>query len=565
MRILLALLILLMPLQAEAAQRDMSDFRQIPVLNEGRVKPLESFARSYLVVMSGKTKAGDLDAAAWLAEALFDQESAYTRPVFLIADPRLRDALELPEAKGNRYSFAVLSASLAAHEKTIRAAVETPEEKLSDQQRALVNLYYKTLAYAEISHSLTLVLPAGAEGKTYLDTGKSSGDMEAHKSTRILRVIPPLWDADGELWFSPWQVLVEGRSSPAGTQLLREWQNLATAYHSGDATAWQQQAAKVKALTYDIAGNHADKNIKALEVLYHDLNLLKVALVIYIGCFIMLLISFFRGKTNCRKVVFGLMSGAAIMQAVAIIMRMIIMARPPVATLYETTIFVSLIAVILCLIFEARRKDGMALLTASIIGSVLLFISTRYAADGDTLQMLVAVLDTNFWLATHVVTITMGYGATLSAGCLAHLYLIRAAAGREGNTGLLKTVMATGLVAMFFSILGTILGGIWADQSWGRFWGWDPKENGAMLICLWLLFCFHGRLTGQLSPLWFAALMALGNIIVALAWFGVNLLSVGLHSYGFTQQGIALALGMFCAVELILVGGLVLLAKRKGA
>ncbi len=564
MRVLLALLVLLLPLPAAAAGRDMSDFRQIPVLNEGRVKPLESFARSYLIVMSGKTKAGDLSAAAWLAETLFDQESAYKRPLFLIADPRLRDALELAETQGNRYSFLAISDTLTAHEQTIRAALETPEEKLSDQQRALVNLYYKTLAYAEISRSLSLALPMNEKGQTYLDTGKLIGDMGAHRNTRILRVIPPLWEADGDLWFSPWQVLVEGRSSPAGTELLREWQNLATTYNSGDEQSWQEQAEKVKTLTYDIAGNHANKNVKALEVVYHNLNLLKVALVIYIGCFIMLLISFFSGKTNCRKIVFGLMSGAAIMQAAAIVMRMIIMARPPVATLYETTIFVSLIAVILCLIFEARRKDGMALLTASIIGAVLLFISTRYAADGDTMQMLVAVLDTNFWLATHVVTITMGYGATLSAGCLAHLYLIRAASGREGNMSLLKTVMATGLVAMFFSILGTILGGIWADQSWGRFWGWDPKENGAMLICLWLLFCFHGRLTGQLSPLWFAALMALGNIIVALAWFGVNLLSVGLHSYGFTQ-GIALALGTFCVAELILVGGLVLLAKRKGA
>ena len=105
-------------------------------------------------------------------------------------------------------------------------------------------------------------------------------------------------------------------------------------------------------------------------------------------------------------------------------------------------------------------------------------------------------------------------------------------------------------MALFFTLFGTILGGIWADQSWGRFWGWDPKENGALLIVLWQLMMIHMRLSGLAKPKEFALGMALNNIIVALAWFGVNLLQVGLHSYGF-DDGVARNLFMFIGFEII--------------
>ena len=113
----------------------------------------------------------------------------------------------------------------------------------------------------------------------------------------------------------------------------------------------------------------------------------------------------------------------------------------------------------------------------------------------------------------------------------------------------------TAIFALLFTAVGTMLGGVWADQSWGRFWGWDPKENGALWIVLWLIWLLHGRLAGQLAPLGFAAGLALVNIVVALAWFGVNLLSVGLHSYGFTDTA-AYGLLIFCIAELLIIAAL---------
>ena len=146
----------------------------------------------------------------------------------------------------------------------------------------------------------------------------------------------------------------------------------------------------------------------------------------------------------------------------------------------------------------------------------------------------------------------MGYGCCLMTSLLAHAWLIRTAMGKDGRD-LVTPVKILALIALLFTAVGTILGGIWADQSWGRFWGWDPKENGALLIVLWLIWVLHGQIGGHLKRSAFMAAMAGLSVVVALAWFGVNLLSVGLHSYGFIT-GVAAGLGAFCAFEALLIG-----------
>jgi ABC-type transport system involved in cytochrome c biogenesis permease subunit len=148
----------------------------------------------------------------------------------------------------------------------------------------------------------------------------------------------------------------------------------------------------------------------------------------------------------------------------------------------------------------------------------------------------------------------MGYGWCIVASLLAHLYLVKTAFGKTADD-LLPYIKTIALIALLFTAVGTILGGIWADQSWGRFWGWDPKENGALLIVLWLLWALHARISGNLKRIPYVTAIAALSVIVALAWFGVNLLSVGLHSYGFIS-GVAAALFAFVAAEAILLGAL---------
>jgi ABC-type transport system involved in cytochrome c biogenesis permease subunit len=175
--------------------------------------------------------------------------------------------------------------------------------------------------------------------------------------------------------------------------------------------------------------------------------------------------------------------------------------------------------------------------------------------------MLTAVLDSNLWLATHVVTIALGYAGCVVAGIIGHALIIQAVRGRNdaSSARLLYAVLAFGLV---FTVIGTLMGGIWADQSWGRFWGWDPKENGALLIIAWCAALFHSRLAGWIGPIGLAA-GAVGSLVtVALAWFGVNLLGLGLHAYGFTS-GAMRGLLVFLAVELVFLAVAVPLARKR--
>jgi len=200
---------------------------------------------------------------------------------------------------------------------------------------------------------------------------------------------------------------------------------------------------------------------------------------------------------------------------------------------------------VLGVVLERIYRLGIGTIVASFAGFMTLLIAHNLALGGDTMEMLRAVLDTNFWLATHVVVVTLGYASTFFAGLLAILYIFlglftpllrqSVTTGRNVEIGKALGKMVYGIVcfATLFSFVGTVLGGIWADQSWGRFWGWDPKENGALLIVIWNAMILHARWGGIVRERGLMNMAVFGNIITSFSWFGVNMLGIGLHSYGF--------------------------------
>jgi ABC-type transport system involved in cytochrome c biogenesis permease subunit len=235
--------------------------------------------------------------------------------------------------------------------------------------------------------------------------------------------------------------------------------------------------------------------------------------------------------------------------------------RPPVTNLYSSAIFIGWGAVIVSLILERIFRDGIGAACAGGIGFVTLIIAHHLAGSGDTLEMLQAVLDTNIWLATHVVAITTGYSAMFLAGMLAIIYIVRGVFTRSLTKQTADSLarMTYGVVcfATLFSFVGTVLGGIWADQSWGRFWGWDPKENGAVLIVLWCAIILHARWGGFIRQRGLMIMALFGNVVTSFSWFGVNMLGVGLHSYGFMQKAFPWLVGfMLSQFALMLIAAM---------
>ena len=249
-----------------------------------------------------------------------------------------------------------------------------------------------------------------------------------------------------------------------------------------------------------------------------------------------------------------------VVHTVGLASRIYISGRPPVTNLYSSAIFIAWGAAVMCLALELIYRNGIGTIAAAIIGFLSLIIADNIAItseNGDTMHMLRAVLDTNFWLATHVVCVTLGYAATFLAGVLAVVYIVRGVFTRSLSADAGKELyrMVYGILgfAMLFSFVGTVLGGIWADQSWGRFWGWDPKENGAVLIVIWNALILHARWGGLVKARGVMNLAIFGNVVTSWSWFGTNMLGVGLHSYGFMESQ-AMALVAWVFLQLILIG-----------
>ncbi|WP_166830803.1 cytochrome c biogenesis protein [Thalassoroseus pseudoceratinae] len=263
---------------------------------------------------------------------------------------------------------------------------------------------------------------------------------------------------------------------------------------------------------------------------------------------------------------FWLIAFTFVLHTLALWGRIYISGRPPVTNLYSSAIFIGWGCVVLGLVFELIWKIGIGNLAAGVAGCTTLWIAHLLTTEvlnegGDTIKVLQAVLDTGFWLATHVVCITLGYATTYIAGLLGIAYVILGMFTPKLDSRLDRelTRMIYGTIAfsIFFSFVGTVLGGLWADDSWGRFWGWDPKENGALIIVLWNALVLHARWGGLVRDRGLAVLAIAGNIAVSWSWFGVNQLGKGLHSYGFTDGVIKTLFAVIFAHLLLIVAGTV--------
>ncbi|MFT7542693.1 MAG: ABC-type transport system involved in cytochrome c biogenesis permease subunit, partial [Gammaproteobacteria bacterium] len=323
-----------------------------------------------------------------------------------------------------------------------------------------------------------------------------------------------------------------------------------------------------------MAGVRDEYSTIPLEVKLDRIDPFTNALVLFLLGFLVLAIGWLvPQKPIFGRIVWVLVSAGLALGVGGIVARCIIRSRPPVVSLYDTVLFVTCVVVLVALFAEWLTRDRVALGVAAVMGLGGMFLAGRYelkeiASSGDTMASVVAVLDTNYYLAIHVTSITMGYAGGLLAAGIAHVWILGKLFGfKRGDKKFYRTItrMTYGVLcfSLLFSIFGTIMGGVWANDSWGRFWGWDPKENGALLICIWSLLMLHLRMGRYIHDRGFAVMNVLGAIVISASWWGVNLLSIGLHSYGFTN-GIFLSLAIFWGVELfvVMLSGIEYLIRR---
>jgi ABC-type transport system involved in cytochrome c biogenesis permease subunit len=579
----------LFPLKSLKDDVDLVRFGKIPVQVGGRVKPLDTVARNSLLITRTKqtlrlADGQQLNAIKWLADTLFNAPVADRYPAFVIQNSDVLGLFGWQQSDRKYFSFAELTPFLKEIEEQGEQAEKLQAVERSAYQNAILNLRNALVLYQRLKNSVQpegsdnfsaemqvfeRSIPDAARAARARETGAKFDQAQLDRVVDLMRryeksaelayvlAVPPREESSD--WRSIGQTLTQSIATGQVDPVVKLYASLGDAYRSGDRAAFN---ADVDLLGNRIAQAQPIGTQRArYEFFFNHVDPFAHSMTLYVVAFLLACLSWLGWSRPLNRAALYLLLLALAVHTFGLVSRMYLQERPPVTNLYSSAIFIGWGAVIVALILERIFRDGIGAACAGAVGFVTLVIAHHLAGSGDTLEMLQAVLDTNIWLATHVVAITTGYSAMFLAGMLAIIYVIRGVFTRSLTKQTADSLarMTYGVVcfATLFSFVGTVLGGIWADQSWGRFWGWDPKENGALLIVLWCAIILHARWGEYIRQRGLMVMAIFGNVITSFSWFGVNMLGIGLHSYGFMQKAFPWLVGfMLSQLALMVIGGI---------
>ena len=598
----------------------------IPLQNGGRLKPISSYAGfkmlGYHSARSMKIEGADgkthkILPTAWLMDTLFRPQLAIHLPTFIIDNSAVLEAIGVKtRGKRDRYSYADIE---PGRDKLIELAKSyeiIAKDKRDPVQEQTVVLAYNLRDY----ENLLGYFGFARFGVTLHGTGKDGGADQRTDVSVVMQTAPQIWQevakskAQGQpinphvqslleqtedaanfakfelvilppadpkslKWLSAGDAIFKAVSDPKTDSVLAIQDIKAlestTRSISENENAFRSQLVSLRDRLAKRAEARGEYRHIELEADFYRKNWFLNALVFFILGTVAALGMWTLGKGTAGRVLcwitFGSTFTGLVLCVIAIVQRCIIMQRPPVGNLYDTIIFIAATVVLISLLIEWMTRRRFALGVAPIIGTMLVILSRRFELGDakDYMDPLVAVLDSNYWLTTHVLTITLGYAAGLLSAFLAFIYLLIRGLrllddDRDARRFFTRVVYGTVCLTLFLSLIGTVLGGIWANDSWGRFWGWDPKENGALLIVLWTLAILHARLGGFIREWGLHLAAVFTGAVVTFSWWHVNFLNTGLHNYGFTAGKDSIK-GFYAIVAVILVFGFVamLLERRK--
>ena len=503
-----------------AADSGSLDFKQwglLAIQDGGRRKPIETFARETLIKTTGRSSYTDAHGKKWEANdfvlsMLLDTHDWKNEPMILVSLGQLIEKLGLDRTQ-RRFSFTQLTSLpelnvLAAEAHALRKA-EKPLDRL---QSEVMSVSERLALFAHVMDGSAFLL------------------VPAPEKTTDAWLVPPEFG----------RYYDESQFAAPQTQL----QTLATSYAKGDGFQFARAANQLRDGLRGLSPKiYPEESQLRLEYFYNHWDGFYRAAWCYGIALVLLAIAYVRGKGGAVKLVgVSLAILGLLFHASGIAMRCLIAGRPPVTNMYESIIWVSFAVSFFGMIFFTRYRTPVYLLAALPVSLVaLLLVHQMPIAMPSSIDPLVPVLRDNFWLTIHVLTITLSYAAFALAMGFGHILLWRyardpvAARADQPMHFWLYRVLQLGVILL---AAGTILGGVWANYSWGRFWGWDPKETWALIALLCYILTLHGRLAGWWTQFGLVVASVVCFLAVLMAWYGVNfVLGKGLHSYGFGLGG----------------------------
>lgn len=587
----------LKPIEYQSTEFDINTFSELPVQVGGRIKPIDSAARNTLLILANRQKVITpegvrLSPIEWFMDLTMRPEIADTYKVFKIEFPDELGLVGLAKKGERHYSFNELTPYFQEIRKRYQE-IDSEPKKRTAYDNQIAELSDNLTLYNQVMHSLSPIgspermdrlvdeyqsylaaIPAGMDelrkqlagepydGEALKRMAQSGDDYLKLSQTAHLRVIPPPAPVDPlDDWENIGLELLNVMQGDALSPYATGYASLTMAYRQDQPNMFNQTVDELQQRFIADFPEAIDRI--HFERLFNQIQPFYLSMLLYVLVFLVVCFSWLTWHETLNKAAFWVLILAFLIHTFGLVARMYIQDRYGVfvTTLYSSAVFVGWGAAFLGVLLEKFFRNGVGSSMAALVGFCTLIIAHHLSMGGDTLEMMRAVLDSNFWLATHVTVITFGYSAMFFAGALAVLFTLQGLFSRGFNQQSAKSMssMIYGITcfAALFSLVGTILGGIWADQSWGRFWGWDPKENGALMIVIMSAIYLHARWGGIFKERGLAALAICGNIVTAWSWFGTNLLGVGLHAYGFTTSGAFWTFG-FALSQLIFIGLLLL-------
>jgi ABC-type transport system involved in cytochrome c biogenesis permease subunit len=570
---------LLFPKQEMYNGFDLDKFGAIPVLDDGRIKPLDSLARTKMLFISGRTEFEDqggrtYPAIVWLLETLATndphQGPASNFPIFRVDNEQLLQLLELrPKPGSYRYSLNEMRPKFDKFLAALKTSQELDGNRRDLYHAKIIELADRLRTYEQLARQAAPTLIPKERGS---DVWLTLGEIDAQAAkpfveearSRATEEVLHEWEAEGrklsqltpekqESFRRAIVADIDKRTEEIVRQIgARERKSVspAAAAFGEILNAFRDNRQKGFSEAID---KYTTEYVYPLNPEFHDTvrfeqrmnqaNPLIVAAFLFVFAGVFRSIGWLGWEEPLRQTAWGLAVISLALLVATLLGRMYIMQRPLVfvTNLYSSALMIGAGALAACLVIERIYRNGLGLLVGVSVAASAVDIAHHLSTDGkDTLGALVAVLDTNYWLASHVTTITLGYAATYVAGFLGIAYiawgLLFNSLTKEKHAALASMIYGVLCFAMLLSFVGTVLGGIWADQSWGRFWGWDPKENGAVLIVLWNALILHARWCGLVKQRGVAVLSIVGIMVTTWSYFGTNQLGAGLHNYGFNKS-----------------------------
>jgi cytochrome c-type biogenesis protein CcsB len=549
MKIILAILLstgALRPVEAPAAPpaADIGPWEYLAVQDSGRRKPIGTFGHEVLVKIAGRdpvrtTDGESFNGSAFAFSKLFATRDWSTEPMILISYRPLVEQLGLDPAR-KRFSRKELAAAtglstLSQEAASLRQAGE-PVPRLNSEAQTVLG-------------RLQLFDALGA-------------------TTAFLIAPPPHGSPAGAPWLSIDQ-LAAAYPPEKAAPILQDLRNLNVAGREGDNATFDAAAQRLvddlRALNPEI---YPTEPVVKRENFYNRLKPFDTAMWLLVPASLLLMAGARQGARH------WLLRGGVALSALSLgfmlyglFLRVLIAERAPVTNMYESVVWVAMGTVLFGLIFYAVYRNRLMLLSALPVSFLcLLLVRSLPVAMPARLDPLVPVLRDNFWLTVHVLTITLSYAAFALALGFAHVILwryIRKPETAEAIRPLHEWLYRMMFVGLILLAAGTILGGVWANYSWGRFWGWDPKETWALIALLMYVVAIHGKMAGWWGDFGIAVAAVVNFAGIIMAWYGVNyVLGAGLHSYGFGVGGEGYVL-TFLALEAAYVG--LAIVRHRGA